>query len=142
MSEGAKSDPPYVLDEQIGYRLRLANQKHLEIFSRELPEVTSTQFAVLARLAEVGEVSQNHLGRLVRLDGATIKGVVNRLAAKGLVASKPSQKDRRRLLISLTNQGAEFTVSATKRAQEITELTCANLTKAEKSRLNALLEKL
>ena len=46
----------YQLDDQVGYKLRLANQRHLEIFSRHLPEVTPTQFSILVRLCEVGEV--------------------------------------------------------------------------------------
>ncbi|MCP5038153.1 MAG: MarR family transcriptional regulator [Rhodobacteraceae bacterium] len=142
MPEGENLDPTYVLDDQIGYKLRLANQKHLEIFARELPGVTPTQFAVLARLTEVGQVSQNHLGRLVRLDGATIKGVVSRLVTKGLVETTPSQKDRRRLLISLTGKGIEFTALVTEKAFVITDQTGTNLNDAEKVKLNELLDKL
>jgi len=120
----------------------LANQKHLEIFARELPEVTPTQFGVLARLGEVGEASQNHLGRLVGLDGATIKGVVSRLATKGFVSVSPSQKDRRRLLISLSAEGRDFLSDAVNRAQRISTLTTANLSNSERETLNKLLEKL
>ncbi|MGA0912571.1 MAG: hypothetical protein ACO3RS_05485 [Candidatus Puniceispirillaceae bacterium] len=28
----------YQLDDQVGYKLRLASQRHLEIFSRQLPD--------------------------------------------------------------------------------------------------------
>lgn len=133
---------PYVLDSQIGYQLRLANQKHLEVFSRELPEITPTQFGVLARLLEVGIVSQNHLGRLIGLDGATIKGVVNRLENKGFVKIKPSKTDRRRLSISLTESGVKFANIATERARVISRETARNLTQVEEAMLVALLEKL
>ena len=132
----------YVLDNQVGFKLRLANQKHLEIFARELPEVTPTQFGVLARLNEIGEASQNHLGRLVGLDGATIKGVVSRLTVKGFVSVSPSQKDRRRLMITLSSEGAEFLSGALNRAMRISTLTTANLTKSECEILKNLLEKL
>jgi len=132
----------YVLDEQIGYRLRLANQRHLEIFNRIMPDLTPTQFSVLVRLLEVGEVSQNHLGRMVATDAATTKGVISRLAKKRLVNTVPSQTDRRRLLISLTDTGAEFTRRMISKAQEITHLTSARLSAAEASKLMELLERL
>ncbi len=96
---------PYRLDDQIGYKLRLANQRHLEIFSRHLPDLTPTQFSVLVRLYEIGEVSQNHLGRLVAMDAATTKGVVRRLVDKGLINLQQDGADLRRLKISLTAEG-------------------------------------
>ena len=132
----------YQLDAQIGYQLRLANQKHLEVFARLLPEVTPTQFAVLARLAEIGEVSQNQLGRLIHMDAATTKGVISRLAKKGFVASKASPTDRRRLLISLTESGRDFTRNAIGNAQQISRETLVNLTEGEAALLTELLDKL
>jgi DNA-binding MarR family transcriptional regulator len=100
----------YRLEDQIGFKLRLANQKHLDVFSRLMPEVTPTQFAVLAKLSETGNISQNHLGRLVKMDAATTKGVIDRLKKKGFVLSTPSQTDLRRLEISLTEDGRIFTL--------------------------------
>lgn len=132
----------YVLDDQIGYRLRLANQRHLEVFSRIMPDLTPTQFSVLVRLLEVGEVSQNHLGRMVATDAATTKGVISRLTKKGLVSTSASQTDRRRLLISLTDEGAEYATRMIAKAQEITRLTSARLNPAETRKLLELLERL
>ena len=132
----------YVLDEQIGFKLRLASQHHLEIFAREMPDITPTQFSVLVRLLEVGEVSQNHLGRLVFTDAATTKGVISRLARKGLVATRPSDKDRRRLLISLTEAGRARCRELIAKAKKITRLTTANLTRSEARTLCALLDRI
>src|ERR1035441_5001577 len=65
----------YVLDDQVGFMLRVALQRHTSIFTTRMIEgLTQTQFAALAKLAEVGPCSQNHLGRLIYLDAATIKG--------------------------------------------------------------------
>lgn len=132
----------YNLEDQIGYKLRLAHQRHVELFSRMMPDATPTQFAVLARLREIGAISQNHLGRLVGLDAATTKGVVDRLRAKGLIRTDKSATDLRRLEISLTDQGHEFAEKAVQTAQEITRATAANLSKRELERLLALLDKL
>ncbi len=132
----------YALDEQIGYLLRLANQRHLEIFSENMPSLTPTQFSVLARLNQVGQLSQNELGRRVGIDAATTNGVIVRLSRKGLIKSKTDSKDKRRLNISLTAKGIKLTNNAIPIAQSITQATVKNLSKAEASRLVKLLKKL
>ena len=54
----------YVLDDQGGFLMRVAMQRHTSIFtSRMIEGLTQTQFAALAKLYEVGPCSQNHLGR-------------------------------------------------------------------------------
>ena len=79
-------EEPYVLDDQIGYLLRLANQRHTLIFQEQaVLELTPTQFSAMVRLLDEGECSQNELGRRTAMDVATVKGVVDRLRAKGLV---------------------------------------------------------
>ena len=135
-------DGYYQLEAQIGYKLRLANQRHLEIFSRLMTDFTPTQFSVLVRLHDVGAVSQNQLGRLVAMDAATTKGVVDRLADKGLVKSQPDGTDMRRLMISLTDQGVTALAALVPIAHRITAETTAKLTKREAARLCALLDKL
>lgn len=132
----------YRLEDQIGFKLRLANQRHLEIFSRHMPDVTPTQFAVLAKLRDAGRISQNQLGRLVGMDAATTKGVVDRLRKKGLIQSMPSDTDLRRLDIFLTEAGRQFTAEAVEQARRISEETLAKLTPRETARLIALLDKL
>jgi DNA-binding MarR family transcriptional regulator len=139
----AKSETPdYRLEEQIGFKLRLANQKHLEVFARLIPDVTPTQFAVMAKLRDEGTISQNHLGRLVGMDAATTKGVVDRLRKKGLLQSIASQTDMRRLEISLTEEGRAFAEEAVLTAHEISRQTVDNLTPREVERLLDLLDKL
>ena len=135
-------DPTYRLEDQIGFKLRLANQRHLEIFASEMPDVTPRQFAVLAKLSDQGTLSQNHLGRLVAMDAATTKGVVERLARKGFIATSPSPTDRRRLEISLTDAGRMFLGNALPVAARISKQTAARLSPREIDRLLALLDKL
>ena len=138
MSEGNG----YRLAEQIGFKLRVANQKHLEIFAHEMPDLTPRQFAVLAKLTEVGPLSQNHLGRQVAMDAATTKGVIERLLRKGYVRAEPSQSDRRRLEISLTPEGEATARSAIEVARKVSARTQRNLTEREAKRLRDLLDKL
>lgn len=132
----------YQLNDQIGYKLRLAHQRHVELFSRMMPELTPTQFAVLARLREVGPISQNHLGRLVAMDGATVKGVVDRLNKRGLLAVRQNPSDLRRREISLTKEGNMAAAAAIATAHEISRATTAKLTARERDHLLRLLDKL
>ncbi|OWU84793.1 MarR family transcriptional regulator [Oceanicola sp. 22II-s10i] len=99
------TQPAYSLDAQVGYLMRRANQRHLAIFAAHIPALTPTQFAALARLCEIGPLSQNALGRAVAMDAATIKGVADRLRAKGLVTAAPDPDDRRRMILSATATG-------------------------------------
>lgn len=135
-------EKPYRLEDQIGFKLRLANQRHLEIFAAEMPDVTPRQFAVLVKLGDEGTLSQNHLGRLVAMDAATTKGVVERLRRKGLIVTLPSATDRRRVEISLTAAGRAFLDRARPIGAHISRRTARNLSARELDRLLALLDKL
>ncbi|NVK35045.1 MAG: winged helix-turn-helix transcriptional regulator [Rhodobacteraceae bacterium] len=136
------TDHGYVLDEQIGYLLRKAYQRNAVIFSEAVQDLTPTQFAVMARLTELGSVSQNQLGRTVGLDVATTKGVIDRLVGRGLVQTRKDPNDRRRQQISLTSEGlAHFTAHA-KIGLDVSEATLAPLTAAEQRTFTRLIKKL
>jgi MarR family transcriptional regulator, lower aerobic nicotinate degradation pathway regulator len=123
----------YRLDDQVGFLLRVAMQRHTAIFmSRIIKGLTQTQFAALAKLREVGPCSQNQLGRLIYLDAATTKGVVDRLEARGFVTARPDARDRRRRAIALTEKGRAAADAAVKVARQITHHTLVPLTAAER----------
>jgi MarR family transcriptional regulator, lower aerobic nicotinate degradation pathway regulator len=133
----------YVLNEQVGFLLRVAMQRHTTIFTgRMVEELTQTQFAALAKLLEAGPCSQNHLGRLIYLDAATIKGVVDRLRARGLVSTAGDAKDRRRRAVALTLAGRRVTAAAIAVAAQITAQTLAPLSSQEQRAVTRLLKKL
>jgi DNA-binding MarR family transcriptional regulator len=139
----AAARKPYVLAEQVGFLLRVAMQRHTAIFtSRMIEDLTQTQFAALAKLLEVGPCSQNHLGRLIYLDAATIKGVVDRLRARGYVATGGDQHDRRRRAVTLTPAGRRVTEAALVVAAQITAQTLAPLSADEQRAVTRLLKKL
>jgi DNA-binding MarR family transcriptional regulator len=133
----------YILDDQIGYLLRLASQRHVAIFQTHTVEnLTATQFTTLLRIAEQTRVSQNHLGRLAAMDVATIKGVVDRLRTKGLTRSDPDPSDKRRTMISLTDKGAALITDLKHIGKTITDATLNPLTAAERQTLVKLLRKI
>jgi DNA-binding MarR family transcriptional regulator len=133
----------YELEDQIGFVLRLATQFHTAIFTaRMVDSLTQTQFAAIATIYQLGPCSQSELSKLLALDTATVNGVVERLTARGFVASTDDPKDRRRQTIALTAEGAAIGPAAIDAAREITAGTIARLTRAEEVRLLHLLRKM
>ena len=105
-------------------------------------DLTPTRFAALAMLQERGGLSQNELGRLTAMDIATIKGVVDRLSAKGLVSVGQDPNDARRSLIKLTPEGTAVLAKAIPLGTQISAATLSPLTKSESLQLTALLRKI
>lgn len=134
--------PDYVLDHQVGFLMRRANQRHLALFAEAIPDLTPTQFAALARLCELGQASQNALGRATAMDAATIKGVVDRLRRRRLVAVEPDPQDRRRVQLVATAAGRALLAELAGKALAISRATLDPLTGCERRTFLALLEKL
>ncbi len=137
-----RTSAPYVLDDQIGFVLRRVTQRHIGIFSAAISEVTTTQFAAMARLAELGPMSQNHLGRATAMDAATIKGVVDRLRREGLVTTTDDPADRRRLTVALSPAGRAMFDRLAPVALRISADTAAPLSAPERAQLLDLLGRL
>ena len=132
----------YILESQIGFVMRRVVQRHIAIFSSLIPDLTPTQFAALAKLCELGQASQNELGRLTSMDVATIKGVVDRLRRRGLVSAEPLASDKRRLILTPTPQGKALYRKLVSRAREVSQQTLSPLSEAESQQLIVLLRKL
>lgn len=140
---GKLTSPQYVLEDQIGFILRQVWQRHASIFSRDIGiTLTPTQWAALVKLSETGPCSQNQLGRLTAMDVATIKGVIDRLTARGLTETSADPTDGRRLLVRLTRLGQHTAEKAAPNAVAITKETLAPLDAKERDMLLALLSKL
>jgi MarR family transcriptional regulator, lower aerobic nicotinate degradation pathway regulator len=141
--EKVDSPEAYDLDRQIGFRLRLAMQRHTDIFFKNMAfGLTQPQFAALARLYTTGACSQNHLGRSVALDSASIVGVVSRLKSRKLISTSKDKEDRRRIVIELTASGRATIVKAIEKGILANELTLAPLTNEQRKILINLLSKI
>jgi DNA-binding MarR family transcriptional regulator len=134
---------PYILDDQVGFLLRQVAQRHAAIFAAGIEsDLTTTQWAALAKLAEIGPLSQNLLGRHTAMDAATIKGVIDRLTKRGLTETRPDPEDGRRLLVALSEAGRALVAHATPQALRITDETLAPLNPEERDVLVGLLARL
>lgn len=140
----SSSGVEYVLEDQVGHILRRAHQRATAIFMEEIgpARLTPTQYAALVKIQDLGEVSQNRLGRLTAMDPATIKGVVQRLRDRGLVSSRRDPTNRRRVVLALTADGYEVVQRSVPKGRAITKATLAPLSKDEQRHLLGLLLRL
>lgn len=138
------ADAGYRLEEQAGHLLRRAHQRHTALFARHIgaAALTPTQWAALFKLHELGNASQNQLGRLTAMDAATLQGLVRRLIQRGLVAQRQDAADRRRNVLRLTRAGAAMVAACLPHARRITQLTLAPLSAEERKTLVRLLRRL
>ena len=118
-----------MLEHQVGFLLRCAHQRATEVFNSVMAPfaVTPTQFAALAKIDDLGSVSQNRLGRLTAMDPATISGVVGRLIARGFVRQSPDRNDARLLRLALTPAGRSATAEMKAVAAKVSQRTLAPL---------------
>ena len=100
------------------------------------------QYGALVKIHDLGEVTQNLLGRSVAMDPATIKGVVSRLEERDLIARKQDPDNRRRVLWRLTPKGKKLVKRAIPRGEHITDETLAPLSEEERTVFLRLLDKL
>jgi DNA-binding MarR family transcriptional regulator len=145
--EGKSAGPtsrPYRIEEQVGYLLRRAHQRASSIFQITIgdPNITPTQYSSMIKLHEYTELSQNHLGRLVGMDKATMQGVVRRLKDRRLVDSRPDPGDARRTLISLTTEGQRLAARLLINGPAVSRETLKPLTNQEQRQLLDLLSRI
>ena len=134
----------YAVDQQVGFLLRRAHQRHAAIFIEGMAaaELTPTQFTALVKTVEAGQITQNHLGRLAAMDPATIQGVVRRLTERGLLRRAADPADRRTVVLEATEAGLALARSAVASARGITEATLAPLDPDQRRQFLLLLRKM
>jgi len=135
-SKAVTTESTYDVSAQIGHFLRRAYQRHVALFQGEVPESTLTmvQFVALCGVRD--------LVKKTAIDQATIRGVVDRLLAKGLVSTQSDENDARKRLILLTDEGRTVLSEVIPAAQKVTELTYGTLSPAERVALQYLLVKI
>lgn len=139
-----EAEAAFRLDDQIGFLLRRAYQRASANLTEQLAghDLTAPQFATLARLYECGAVSQNRLGRLVVMEPANIRDVVQRLLKRGLVETESDPEDKRQLLVRLSAAGRTLTQDLLPLQMDSTARTLAPLEPKERRILCDLLRRL
>lgn len=132
------------LDDQIGFLLRRAHHQASGHFAARLRpyDMNPQQFSTLARLLERGPTAQNSLGESVGMARANIHTMVQRLAKRGLVATRDDPDDSRRRIVELTDAGRALVKELIPLDAQSTEDALAMLDAAERATVYRLLRRL
>ncbi|MGZ3666419.1 MAG: MarR family winged helix-turn-helix transcriptional regulator [Ktedonobacterales bacterium] len=110
-------------------------------FDRRLKsqDVTLAQWGVLRHLWEHEGRSQVELQSLLRLEGATITGLLQRMERAGLVQRRPDPSDKRVQRVYLTDKGRALEPTVQHLAEDVNVRALAGFTADERDFLMRLL---
>ncbi|WP_432560680.1 MarR family winged helix-turn-helix transcriptional regulator [Granulicoccus sp. GXG6511] len=95
------------VDQQVCFALYAASRATTAAYRRVLDTVglTYPQYLVLLALWEADGLTVGELGRRLQLDSGTLSPLLRRLASNGLVTRSRPDRDARRVVVRLTDQG-------------------------------------
>ena len=100
------------------------------------------EYAILHQLYEAGPISQQALGRALRIHASNLVALIDELEGDGSVIRRRDPDDRRRYLLELTDDGLRRLARAETAASGAEAEMLAPLTAAERERLRSYLQKL
>lgn len=99
-------------------------------------------FAILHQLYEAGPISQQALGRALRIHASNLVALIDELEADGSLIRRRDPTDRRRYLLELTDDGVRRLAEAETATKTAERDMLAPLNAAERERLRGYLTKL
>ena len=70
--------------------------------------LTGPQLVLLHEIARSGEITAGEIARAVSLSQATVTGILERLEKRGLLVRQRSERDKRRIMVSITEAGRQI----------------------------------
>lgn len=120
--------------QTLGHLIRRCHQVHDASFSEELGQydITPPQLAALSTIARRPGIELTTLSELIAYDCATAGGIIDRLAAKGLLRRVPSKEDRRKKQLVLTAEGKLLLRKVMPKARRVVDRLLARVPSAER----------
>lgn len=130
-----------LLDNQLCFPLYAAAKEVVRRYTPFLApfDLTYTQYIAMMVLWEKKTVSVNELGKQLMLDSGTLTPLLRKLEDKKYLLREKSAKDGRRLIVSLTPEGASLKDKMVVVPQKMR--TCVHLSPEETTELKRLLKK-
>jgi len=131
-------------EDCIIYLLAKAYQKAHSAFKMKLAPfgITPVQHLILAVLAEEDFLSPAEISDRVAMDGATLSGVLDRMAEAGLIKKEENPQDRRSIRVSLSPKAKKMREELAGQRKSINEELTAKFSLEEKLLLKRLLKDL
>lgn len=134
----------YRFTEQVGHLLRRAYQRHMAIFKETVPDsqLTASQFVVLCSIRDLGNGEVADVVAATAIDEPSVRGIIERLKWRNLVAVSHEPGDTRHMRVTLTAEGSELVEQTVPFALQISEQTFGGLDRGERSTLLSLLRRI
>jgi len=131
-------------EDCIIYLLAKAYQKAHSAFKMKLAPfgITPVQHLILAVLAEEDFLSPAEISERVAMDGATLSGVLDRMAEAGLIKKEENREDRRSIRVSLSPKAKKMREELAEQRKSINEDLTAKFSLEEKLLLKRMLKDL
>ena len=114
--------------------------KKLKLY--QLTEINPAQGRIMFPLWQKDEISIHELSKATLLGKSTLTTMLNRLEDDGYLKRVPSEKDRRKTLIKLTEKTQELQEKYVQVSSEMNELFYHGLTEQEKDEFDRYLERI
>jgi DNA-binding MarR family transcriptional regulator len=101
--------------------------------------LTPVQYLILEALWQEDGVSAGEIGRRLRLDSATLSGILERLAENGWIVKEHDPTDKRALVIRLSDRARSRRSDLAAKRDEVNEEVLAGLNVEERILLRRLL---
>lgn len=128
----------------LGASLRLAYHLYGKLLQKLLVEfdLSMAQYIHLRTLREEGHASQSELSALLGIEKASSTRVLDELAQRNLILRERHPKDRRVIIVSLTDEGHAKIDQAMASARSIADRASRNLDEGELFQLFLALDKM
>jgi DNA-binding MarR family transcriptional regulator len=139
-----KSDGQVKTAAPVQGSMNLLNRLARVIYRRATEEVIGIrlkQLIVLELLRELGESTQQQLGRSLMLDPNNTVILLNDLEDAGYVLRRRDPSDRRRHIVEMTAEGASALEHAEEKLETVEDEVLGNLNGSERATLRKLLAK-
>jgi DNA-binding MarR family transcriptional regulator len=117
----------------------------VDLYSRRLVvqhQITGPQLLCLSQLAETSGMTATELSGQVHLSPSTVVRILDRLEARQLIQRTRSTGDRRRVIVTVTDAGRQFSLLTPYSDRHPLRQAMQHLAAADRSRLANLLETL
>jgi len=127
---------------RLAAQMAQAGNKLSELLANTGVAIGEREWRIISVLGSYGGLTNSHVAEALRTDAATVTRGVKVLKELGFIATRNSKKDRRKVLIYLTQEGADFHDLITPKRIETGELIESCFSAEEKEQLQHLLNKL
>jgi DNA-binding MarR family transcriptional regulator len=144
MSQAAPAPPAEGLASSFGLAFKgaMAAVRRLRGRDTHRPgELSYAQYGLLFGLAQGGELPASELAALADVAPGTATAMLDRLVESGLVCRARSERDRRLVLVSLTERGAEVVAQRRARYEPLWTAALGDFTAEELRAATAVLER-